>query len=67
MECKVLGCKNKLDSDGVPIEYCEYQQGGCPMQKKAFDWNNKFDRFAALVLVPLMFVFLFVVIYVELS
>ena len=67
MECKVLGCKNKLDSDGVPIEYCEYQQGGCPMQKKAFDWNNKFDKFAALVLVPLMFVFLFVVIYNELS
>ena len=46
--------------------YCEYQQGRCPMQKKAFDWNNKFDRFSALVLVPFMIIFLSVMIYVEL-
>jgi hypothetical protein len=67
MKCKVEGCNKQLDHMGVPVEYCDWQQGRCPMQKKAFDWNNKFDRFAALVLVPLMLVFLFVVIYVELS
>lgn len=67
MECKVLGCKKQLDSDGVPIRYCDYQQGGCPMQKKAFDWNNKFDRFAAVVLVPIVITIMLVVLYVELS
>ena len=67
MKCKVEGCDNQLDDTGRPNRYCTYQQGRCPMQKKAFDWNNKFDKFAALVLVPLMFVVLFVVIYVELS
>ncbi len=66
MECKVLGCTNQLDSTGFPVKYCEYQQGGCPMQKKAFDWNNKFDRFAALVLVPIMLLIAATVIYVEL-
>lgn len=66
MICKVLGCKNQLDNDGVPVEYCEYQQGRCPMQKKAFDWNNKFDRFCALVLVPIMLLIAATVIYVEL-
>lgn len=67
MKCRVEGCNKQLDNMGVPVEYCDYQQGGCPMQKKAFDWNNKFDRFSALVLVPLMFLILFMVIYAELS
>jgi len=67
MKCSVEGCNKQLDHSGVPVEYCDYQQGRCPMQKKAFDWDNKFDRFAALVLVPLMFVFLLVVIYNGLS
>ena len=66
MECKVLGCKNQLDNDGVPVEYCEYQQGRCPMQKKAFDINNPFDRFSAFVLVPIMLIIFAMVIYVEL-
>jgi len=65
-KCTVIGCQNRLDSNSVPIMYCEYQQGRCPMQKKAFDWNNKFDRFSALVLVPFMIIFLSVMIYVEL-
>lgn len=32
-KCKVRGCHNKLDPMGMPIEYCDYQQGRCPMQK----------------------------------
>ena len=67
MKCDVEGCNKQLDFNGFPLEYCDWQQGRCPMQKKAFDWNNKFDKFAALVLVPLMFALLFVVLYVELS
>lgn len=67
MKCKVKDCNHKLDPQGYPVEYCEYQQGRCPMQKKAFDWNNKFDRFSALVLVPLMLLFVAAVIYVELQ
>ena len=66
MRCKVDGCNRQLDENGYPVEYCEWQQGRCPHQKHAFDWNNKFDRFAALVLVPLMLLFVSVVIYVEL-
>jgi hypothetical protein len=66
MKCKILGCDKKLDDQGFPISYCEWQQGRCPNQKHAFDWNNKFDKFAALVLVPLMLLFVAVVIYVEL-
>ena len=31
--CIVRGCRKKLDSMGVPVEYCDYQQGRCPMQK----------------------------------
>jgi|688.fasta_scaffold187412_2 hypothetical protein len=34
MNCIVLGCRNKLDENGVPIEYCDYQQGRCPMQRQ---------------------------------
>lgn len=33
-KCTVRGCRHKLDFMGVPIEYCDYQQGRCPMQKK---------------------------------
>ena len=66
VKCPVRGCRQKLDSDNIPIEYCEYQQGRCPMQKRAFDWNNKFDRFAAIVLVPIMIIIMATVLYVEL-
>jgi len=64
MRCDI--CDKQLGIDGRPTAYCDWQQGRCPHQKKAFDWNNKFDRFAALVLVPLMLLFVSVVIYVEL-
>lgn len=63
MKCKVDGCDKQLDSNGRPVEYCDYQQGGCPMQKKAFDWNNKFDRFIAVAILPMMILLLFYVIY----
>ena len=66
MKCKVDGCDKRLNDMGVPVEYCDWQQGRCPMQKKAFDWDNKFDRFSALVLVPIMLVIAATVIYVEL-
>ena len=66
MKCKVDGCTKQLDHTGVPVEYCDWQQGRCPMQKKAFDINNPFDKFAAFVLVPIMILVLSVVIYVEL-
>ena len=66
MRCKVEGCNKQLDHIGIPVEYCDWQQGRCPMQKKAFDWNNKFDRFAALVLVPIVALILLAVLYVEL-
>lgn len=65
-KCTVGGCETPLNEEGYPVQYCEYQQGRCPIQKKAFDINDKFDRFAAFVLVPIMLIFVSVVIYVEL-
>jgi len=64
MRCDI--CDKELGNDGRPVSYCEWQQGRCPHQKKAFDWNNKFDRFAALVLVPIVVLTYAMVIYVEL-
>ena len=66
MKCKVDGCNKQLDQFGVPVEYCDYQQGRCPMQKKAFDIDNPFDKFAAFVLVPIMLLVISAVIYAEL-
>jgi hypothetical protein len=66
MKCSVEGCNKQLDHMGVPVEYCDWQQGRCPMQKKAFDINNPFDRFSAFVLVPIMLIIFATVIYVEL-
>lgn len=34
MRCKVHGCNRQLDEHGVPVEYCDWQQGRCPMQKQ---------------------------------
>ena len=33
-KCIVRGCRHKLDDDGYPVEFCDYQQGRCPMQKQ---------------------------------
>jgi len=64
MRCDI--CEKELGADGRPGTYCDWQQGRCPNQKHAFDWNNKFDRFAALVLVPIVVITYATVIYVEL-
>ena len=66
MKCKVEGCTKQLDSNNTPVDFCDYQQGRCPMQKKAFDINNPFDRFSLFVLVPIMLLIAATVIYVEL-
>lgn len=34
MKCVVRGCRHKLDDAGEPVEYCDYQQGRCPMQRR---------------------------------
>lgn len=33
IKCSVYGCNRKLDDNGRPVEYCDHQQGRCPMQK----------------------------------
>ena len=64
MRCSI--CDKELDTNNRPVAYCDWQQGRCPNQKHTFDWNNKFDRFSALVLVPIVVITYAVVIYVEL-
>jgi len=64
MRCDI--CSKELGADGRPVTYCDWQQGRCPHQKHRFDWNNKFDRFAATVLVPIIILVYGFVIYVEL-
>lgn len=32
--CIVRGCRNQLDDKGYPVNYCDYQQGRCPMQRQ---------------------------------
>jgi len=64
MRCDI--CDKELGIDGRPTVYCDWQQGRCPYQKHNFDWNNKFDRFTALVLVPGILLLISIVIYVEL-
>jgi hypothetical protein len=34
MKCLVRGCRHKLNDTGTPVEYCDYQQGRCPMQRR---------------------------------
>ena len=40
MKCVVRGCTKKLDVNGFPLEYCDYQQGRCPMQRQNRDLPN---------------------------
>ncbi len=37
MKCVVHGCRKPLDETGFPKEYCDYQQGRCPMQRSNRD------------------------------
>ena len=55
-QCSVIGCKNKLDKNGKPIAYCDWQQGRCPMQKKKFD-------IIGYVVITFMFILLFLIIW----
>ena len=57
VKCPIRGCRQKLDSDNVPIEYCDYQQGRCPMYTKP-----KLTFFGRLIYV-LIFVLLFGIIW----
>lgn len=66
MRCRVGGCDRQLDKNGYPVEYCDWQQGRCPTQKKSFNINNPFDRFAIFVLVPAILLIIITVVYVEL-
>lgn len=56
MKCKVEGCNKQLDHMGVPVEYCDYQQGRCPMQKQKLDT-------VGYVVIGCMFITLFLIIW----
>jgi hypothetical protein len=51
-KCTVRGCYKQLDEHGYPVEYCDFQQGRCPMQKVPVDFNP-----------VLFYVILFVVLF----
>ena len=34
VKCPIPGCNKKLDSDNIPVDYCDFQQGRCPMYTK---------------------------------
>lgn len=57
VKCPVNGCRKKLDSDNIPLEYCDFQQGRCPMYPKP-----KIDMQGTLIYV-LIFVLLFGVMW----
>ena len=57
VKCPVSGCRKKLDSDNIPIEYCDYQQGRCPMYRKP-----EFTLLAAVFYV-MIFIVLFGVVW----
>lgn len=63
MRCDI--CNKELGIDKRPVEYCDYQQGRCPHQKHAFDWNNKFDRFLSFSIMAGLFFTLFFIIYIS--
>ena len=54
MRCDI--CNKELGADGRPVDYCEWQQGGCPHQKQ------KLDVAGHLVIVG-MYTLLFLIIW----
>lgn len=54
MKCDI--CNEKLDKNGRPFHYCEWQQGRCPHQK------HKLDSVGYAVITG-MFTLLFVIIW----
>ena len=59
VKCPVHGCRKKLDSDNMPIEYCDYQQGRCPMYKQQVNGP------ISVIAYVLIFVLLFGVIWLN--
>jgi hypothetical protein len=57
VKCPIRGCRKKLGSNNIPLEYCDFQQGRCPMYPK-----TDFTFIAVLVYI-LIFVLLFGVIW----
>jgi hypothetical protein len=57
VKCPVPGCRKKLDSHNLPIEYCDFQQGRCPMYPKP-----DIDLKSALFFIGI-FLLLFVIIW----
>ena len=57
VSCPVRGCNKKLDSDNLPVEYCDFQQGRCPMYPKP-----KFNL-RAVIAYAIIYILLFVIIW----
>ena len=55
-KCKLHGCERQLDENGYPLEYCDWQQGRCPMQKQKLDTIG-------YIVIAVMFALLFGVIW----
>jgi hypothetical protein len=51
VKCPVPGCRKKLDSNNIPIDFCDYQQGRCPMYPK-----TEFTFLAAMIYVSILIV-----------
>lgn len=55
-KCKLHGCERQLDENGYPLEYCDWQQGRCPMQKQKV-------TFEGTAFFTLIFILLFIIIW----
>lgn len=49
-KCPIRGCHKKLDSNGFPVEYCDFQQGRCPMQNKPIKEYSKVFLYTTLTI-----------------
>jgi len=57
VKCPVSGCNKKLDSHNIPLEYCDFQQGRCPMYPKP-EFNLR-----AAIPYAIIYILLFVIIW----
>jgi len=55
-KCKVIGCDKKLDENDRPIDYCDWQQGRCPMQKEKLDTTGR-------IVITFMFITLLITLW----
>jgi hypothetical protein len=56
VRCKVEGCNRQLDEYGYPVEFCDWQQGRCPMQKQKLDT-------VGYIVITFMFITLFIILW----